>query len=95
MVIELRYDPQNNTLAVVNGSTTVHRGTRFSFISTPGPLETQFSGDSPDERDVPAQRQPANHDYHATKPGRYQFRCFINGVEAKIGGDMEVLPTEP
>ena len=95
MIIELKYDPQKNALDVVNGTTTVHRNTKFSFSSTTGKLETQFKGDSPDNSDAPPQTRPAKHEYSATKPGKYQFECFIDGVKAKIGGDMEVLPTEP
>ena len=95
MNIGLKYDPQTNTLEVVNGTTTVHRNTKFSFSSTTGKLETKFKGNSPDDKDVPSQTRAAGHEYSAAKPGKYHFDCFIDGVPVKIGGDMEVLPTEP
>jgi hypothetical protein len=94
MEIRLTYDPQKNALQVMDGTPQVPRGSKVSFVSNIGALETQFKDDSPDEHDLPPHKQPAKHGYIASKPGKFKFECFIDGQKMNIGGELEVLPGE-
>ena len=92
MDFELRYDPATDSLLLADGKVTVPRDTEVSFSSNKGTLEIEFENDSPNANDIPPKKRLGKDTFVASRPGKYKFKCFINGKLMKGGGDMEVLP---
>lgn len=75
-----------NTRTVRVGDTfrIFYPGSGFTFVYTSGfPFETT------DTLDV---HRPGGEEREATKVGQFPFRCFRNGVEIQVAGEIIVDP---
>jgi len=90
MQIEINYKNPQKPRGVVNNQ-PVPLNSTFSFFSLDGKLEVEFLNDSPVKGDEKGKRHPDRTDFVAFKPGRFEFRCFIDGEPVPEGGGGVLL----